>query len=810
MHIGQVVSHYRIVSRIGSGGMGEVFRAEDQRLRRTVALKFLPPESVKDDTARERFMREARAASALDHPNICTIHDIDEDETGRLFITMACYDGETLRSSIDHGPLPIADAIGIARQLAEGLAKAHDGGITHRDLNPSNILITRDRVVKIVDFGLATLTGAARITSPFAAAGTLAYMAPEQLRGEEADARADIWAFGVVLFEMLAGVLPFSAEHPAALMYAIANEEPADLSAVRREVPGSIVQLCRQCLRKNPGERPQTMHDVLGMLGQWPFEISSVAPSAMQRMRTRYFVPLLVTVLVLLVCAGYLIFRPSGGGEQTPVRMKLGILPFTMAYADSSLADWSFLAQRLLAADLTGYENAGVVDPLSLNSMLGDAVLTRQLSEGKKILQAAAASGIGLLVDGTVFRGENGLVLRATLIRTETGEAAFSCEAVCSTDRSLPQATGQLARQVIDFVDVQLLHARSDPDMRTWMQHHTDNFAAIKAFMRAAETSFVGGTGAEQDLRAALLLDSTFLAPRIWLIPGLVRSHRIAEAEYQVERLKAMTSSASPFERAMITWADAFVRNDLVTQDHALTTALTYSPQNNILLFNLARTKYLLEDFAGATNALEAPVESGWAYAPAHYLLGACENARGNTSEARRVLERSLTLKNVYPDTYALLASLAVRAGDSTAADRYEVSFLQSARTAGVPQAEASATIGGIYLADGFGQRALRHYDVAVSQSPSNAQYHEERGEAFEQCGDSTLAEQCFVRALNCDSLQPAAHLHLGRIYDRRARAAEALAQYNLYLRYDSTSTDAREVRARTATLQQLTSSHRP
>lgn len=311
MYVGQTIFHYRIAGQIGAGGMGEVYRAEDQNLRRTVALKCISPSSIRDDDTRRQFIHETRAASALDHPNICTIHDIDEAPDGRLFISMASYDGETLRQAIARGPLRIEDAIGIARQLAEGLARAHDEGITHRDLHPGNILITSERMVKILDFGLATLAGAIPRTRTNVVPGRLAYMSPEQLRGEEAGAPSDIWSFGVVLFEMLAGRLPWNGDHPAALFYSIAYEEPIDLATLRKEVPGSLVQLCKQCLRKNPNERPHSMHDVLAMLGHWPFDITSGGSTLMRNLRTRYFVPLLIGVLLLVLFVLYLIFRPS-------------------------------------------------------------------------------------------------------------------------------------------------------------------------------------------------------------------------------------------------------------------------------------------------------------------------------------------------------------------------------------------------------------------------------------------------------------------------------------------------------------------
>lgn len=790
--------------------MGEVYRAEDQRLRRTVALKFLPAASAADALARERFMREARAASALDHPNICTIHDIDETAEGLLFITMACYDGETLRRAIDRGPLRLEDAIGIARQVAEGMAKAHDEDITHRDLHPGNILITSERMVKILDFGLATLTGADRLTKANAAAGTLAYMAPEQIRGEDADARSDIWAFGVVLFEMLTGRRPFGGDHPAALIYAIANTDPEDLALARKDIPGSIVHLCRQCLRKHPGERPQTMHEVLGMLGHWPFEISGVAGSVLQRIWMRFRLPILAAAAFLIALVLYLLIPPTSPPDRAAPRVTIGILPFTQGVTDASLRDWPLLAQRLLAADLTGYENAGIVDPLSLNSMLGETAYVRQIPDGARILRSASQSGITMLVDGTICKGEAGPTLRATLIQTANGEALFAFETPCINENSLMDATTRLARQIMDFIDVQVTHLQANPEMRSWMQRRPANLGAAKALLQAAQLIFAGASGSEELLRTAISLDSTFLTPRIWLIPGLMVSNRQAEAHYHLQQLRRLEPSASPFEKAMINWAAAYVANDLVGQLRHLNTALQYSPDNNILLFNRARIEYLMEDYEAATLTLQRPVASGWAYPPAHYLLGASYSELGKYHDARTILERSLGLQGVYPDTYALLAALAARDGNALDADRYETRYLALARSAGVSQAIASATLAGIYLTSNLGERALRHYDVAVTQDPHNAGYHEERGEAFEQCGDTISAEQCYARALSSDSLQFIAHFKLGRILDRRGDTADALRQYMIFLRHDSTSGDAQVALARVAALQQLTSPHRP
>jgi serine/threonine protein kinase len=198
--IGQTISHYKIIEKLGGGGMGVVYKAEDTKLKRMVALKFLPPDLTRDDEAKERFVHEAQAASALDHPNICTIHEIDETDDGQIFICMAYYEGETLKKKIERGPLPFDQTLDLAMQIAQGLARAHEAGITHRDIKPANIMITTRGEVKIVDFGLAKLVGQTRLTKTGTTMGTVAYMSPKQAQGIDADHRSDIWSLGVVLY----------------------------------------------------------------------------------------------------------------------------------------------------------------------------------------------------------------------------------------------------------------------------------------------------------------------------------------------------------------------------------------------------------------------------------------------------------------------------------------------------------------------------------------------------------------------------------------------------------------------------------
>ena len=259
---GQAVSHYEILEKLGGGGMGFVYKARDQQLERIVALKFLPPHLSADERAKERFLIEARAAAALDHPNICTIHEIGETEDGQLFIAMPCYEGETLKGRIGRGPLPVEEALSITTQVARGLAKAHERGITHRDIKPANLMLTAEGVVKIVDFGIAKLADVS-LTRPGVTPGTVAYMSPEQARGEPVDGRTDLWSLGVVLYEMLTGQRPFRGAHDQVVLHAILHSDPAPDTAVRREISPALERIVAKALAKPPDDRYATAQELI-------------------------------------------------------------------------------------------------------------------------------------------------------------------------------------------------------------------------------------------------------------------------------------------------------------------------------------------------------------------------------------------------------------------------------------------------------------------------------------------------------------------------------------------------------------------
>jgi serine/threonine protein kinase/tetratricopeptide (TPR) repeat protein len=264
--IGRTVSHYQILEEIGAGGMGVVYRAQDTRLKRFVALKFLPPELTRDEAAKKRLLREAQAVSTLQHHNICTIHEIDETDDGRMFICMDYYEGETLKTRLERGPLAVEEAVDVMMQVARGLEDAHRRGIVHRDIKPANVMVTKQGVAKILDFGLAKLAGQTKVTMTGSTMGTVAYMSPEQVRGEELDPRSDIFSLGVMLYELLTGTNPFAADHAPAIMYKILNVAPPSLRNAGVKHAARIDSLAVKMLAKEPGERYASAHEVIAEL----------------------------------------------------------------------------------------------------------------------------------------------------------------------------------------------------------------------------------------------------------------------------------------------------------------------------------------------------------------------------------------------------------------------------------------------------------------------------------------------------------------------------------------------------------------
>lgn len=314
---GTFAERYRIVDELGRGGMGIVYKAEDLRLERHVALKFLPPELTQDEEAKDRFVLEARAAAAISHPNICTIHEIDEFER-QTFIAMEFIEGRSLREKVKEAPIAVDETLDIAIQVANGLEEAHKKGIIHRDIKSANIMVTPASQAKIMDFGLAKVSGSALITQEGVTLGTAAYMSPEQARGEKVDHRTDIWSLGVVLYEALSGQLPFKGDQEASVMYSIEHKEPKSLKDIKPDVPLELQKIVSRTLKKKPESRYSSVAEMLKDLKQ--YQESLRAPevgitdfkSLLRRIRQpRIAIPAVFIILVLCLISVWFLNRSA-------------------------------------------------------------------------------------------------------------------------------------------------------------------------------------------------------------------------------------------------------------------------------------------------------------------------------------------------------------------------------------------------------------------------------------------------------------------------------------------------------------------
>ncbi|MFX0198145.1 MAG: protein kinase [Candidatus Hodarchaeota archaeon] len=314
MRPGKIIAEkYRITEMLGKGGMGVVYKAEDIKLKRHVALKFLNPDLTRNQEARDRFTQEAQAASALEHNNVCTIYEINETDDGKVFIAMALYEGESLKEKIAKSALTYGEALDLTIQIANGLAKAHSKGIVHRDIKPANIIMTNDGVIKILDFGLAKLSGQARLTHTGTTMGTVAYMSPEQVKGETADQQSDIWSLGVVLYELLTQQLPFKGENEHSLMYSILGREPELIAKEKDDLPSDVAIVFSRALAKNKAKRYSNIAEFLEDLeslsdGLEPARIEKKSYKIKRIMSKRMLIYLISTTILSAVILGAVFF----------------------------------------------------------------------------------------------------------------------------------------------------------------------------------------------------------------------------------------------------------------------------------------------------------------------------------------------------------------------------------------------------------------------------------------------------------------------------------------------------------------------
>jgi TolB-like protein/Tfp pilus assembly protein PilF len=412
----RIAGKYRIIEEIGHGGMGVVYKAEDLKLKRCVALKFLPPHLMDSPELKERFLIEAQAAAALSHPNICVIHEVGESEE-RPYIAMEYVEGETLRDRLKKGPLETAEALDIITQVAAGLGEAHGKGIVHRDIKSANIMVTNKGQAKVMDFGLAKLRGGSSLTKSQTTLGTVAYMSPEQARGGDLDQRTDIWSLGVVLYEMLAGKLPFRGDHDQAVIHQIVHNEPEPLKKARPDVPPGLEEIVGQALAKKPADRYQSMeelHEDLEAVAEGLKPLRARPRRAARRIlgiKAVYLYGALPAVLALLIGLNVGGSRDQLLGRAAPA-IRLAVLPFENLSGDPQQDYFGDGITQEMIAQL------GRLHPETLSVIARSSVL-RYKQTNTPIDQIGRELDVGYVLEGSAQREGTRVRITAELIKVQ-------------------------------------------------------------------------------------------------------------------------------------------------------------------------------------------------------------------------------------------------------------------------------------------------------------------------------------------------------------------------------------------------------
>jgi len=450
--IGQVISHYKITEKLGEGGMGVIYKAHDARLDRTVALKFLPSHIYTGDVERERFLQEARAAAALNHPNVCTVFDIGEHD-GLPYIVMEYLDGETLRHKIRQKLPSLKESLEYAIQIGEALKAAHEKEIVHRDIKSENIMITTQGQIKVMDFGLAKLKGSLKLTKTSSTIGTLAYMAPEQIQGEEVDARSDIFSFGVVLFEMVTGQMPFHGEYDSAMMYAILNDEPQSPQTFRSEIPEKLSDIISKALEKDPDLRYQVVKGILADLKRLKRDSGRV----------------LRTAAVEVPQPPEEIATTEVASEEKPLP-SIAVLPFVNMSADPEQEYFcDGMAEEIINA-LTHVRDLHIVARTSAFFFKGKDVDIEEI--GRKL-------HVETILEGSVRKAGNRLRITAQLVNVADGYHLWSER----YDRQLEdvfEIQDEISMAIVEKLKVELLGEQQDGLVR----QPTENMEAYALYLK--------------------------------------------------------------------------------------------------------------------------------------------------------------------------------------------------------------------------------------------------------------------------------------------------------------------------------------
>jgi serine/threonine protein kinase/tetratricopeptide (TPR) repeat protein len=610
IQIGKTISHYKIVEKLGAGGMGVVYKAEDIKLNRTVALKFLPLELTHDPEAKARFIREAQAASSLQHNNICAIHEINETEDNKIFICMDYYEGETLKDRIKDKGLETKEVIDITIQIAQGLQKAHEKGIIHRDIKPANIFITADGNAKILDFGLAKFANQTQLTKNGMTMGTTAYMSPEQATGKKLDNRTDIWSLGVVLYEMLTGRNPFFAEYDQAILYSIINENPAPIEN-NEDIPDDLKVIVLRALEKDPDLR---YHDIEEFLKDFkPLSTTAVLPAEyslkniVRKIGRKYIVISFVTVVLLSILITIWITRshifPGSSGKP----MEIVVISFENMTGD--LED-EYLANFIPSLLRTALGQSKRVRVLTWD-YLCDLLKQMDIKDIKKIdremgYKIAKVTGISTLVTGSYAKVGNSYITDVKVIDPATKDIIIPVS-------SRGEDISSILNYQIDELSLAILEGINAIDSsyiegkKPVQEITTTSPEAYRYFVRAGEIGANNFSESIRYLERAVEIDTTFaeayecLYESYWVLGPQEKSREAAIKAY-----RHINRAPDNGTRDMIKAAYAgMVEKDIQKYGRFLQAGLRKNPYNKSLWVNYAWYNFEYKKISEAIDCIE-------------------------------------------------------------------------------------------------------------------------------------------------------------------------------------------------------------
>jgi TolB-like protein len=725
---------YVILAPLGAGGMGEVYRAEDPRLQRAVAIKVLPAATATDPEALSRFQREARAIAALAHPNLLALYDVGS-ESGFAYAVTELLEGMTLRARLASGPLPVEEVRDTARQIARGLAAAHDKGIIHRDLKPENVFLTADGHVKLLDFGLAKLApppGTDRstaetmtsVTMPGTVMGTLGYMPPEQLLGQPVDPRSDGFAFGAVLYEMLTGARAFAGPSEAAVVAAILAQDPPPVPDSDRTSSRALEAIARRCMQKNPEDRFTNLHAVLEALDQAEATPSGSGPGSARSHRrgTGWGIAGAAAFVILLgLGAAYGVSRFRAQSSHASVRPRaIAMLDFENLTGDPTL-DWIGRGlPELLGTALARSPELDVYDPQRLMNLLAGSGHARDTLA--PVFERLRDRGVGRAIVGSILRSGSNLRIQCRVVDVESGRVVHADVSEGAGSDDLFQLAGRLIPQLQTWLEIDLTQSATGDQ---WLREITTSSSdAYRLYLRG-HTAMMASRWRESAGydEQSLALDSTFVAARFdltgcyWNLGDEVRTRESLAAA------RRLRSRASPREGLQLEMIDAVISENSAQLIRTASALRELYPENRFFKYLLGRGYFTAGRWNECITVLAPLVRERWTWAWTYVLTGRSYEKLGRLDDARRALGIGMEVTHRNPEVALVLALLLGRTGERAAARDLLLQASRSPELAETPDVESQIRLelGKIYQSQGQLDSARTEYERSIAVLPAGS-----------------------------------------------------------------------------------------